>query len=72
MKGCNWMRLREHERLVLGAFKQAITEAGIPEHVDGKCPTPDCNCEDLAGQVEARAIQIVEEKLGHPLPEVTP
>ena len=70
MSDCRWLLERKAERLTIQAFKQAMTEAGIPEHPGGKCPTPDCNCEDLADQVEARAIQIVEEKLGHPLPEV--
>lgn len=68
MKGCSWLRMREHERLVLRAFVQAMTDLGIPEHPDGQCPGPDCDCETKADQVEARAIQIIEDKLGHPLP----
>lgn len=71
MRGCNWLRMREHERLVLGAFRQAMTDLGIPEHPDGQCPRPDCDCESRADEVEARAIQIIEAKIG-PLPEVTP
>jgi hypothetical protein len=70
MNECNWLRHRQRERIVLDAFKQACAEAGIPEHPAGDCPTPGCRCEELGDQVEARAIQIIEAKLG-PLPEVT-
>lgn len=72
MTDCNWMRQRKAERYTITAFKQAMAEAGIPEHPGGKCPTVDCRCLELAGQIEARAIQIIEERLGHPLPEATP
>lgn len=68
MSGCDWMRQREAERLTVGVFKQAMAEFGIHDHLMGKCPSPDCECKVLADQVEARAIQIVEEHLGHPLP----
>lgn len=71
MSGCNWLAQREAERRTIRAFKQAMTDLGIPEHPGGKCPAPDCRCEDLADQVEARAIEIIEAELGHPLPEVT-
>ncbi len=72
MSGCNWLRKREIKARTLRAFKQACQEAGIAEHPGGKCPTAGCNCEDLADQIEARAIAIIEAELGHPLPEVTP
>ena len=67
---CNWLRNRRVEAITLRAFKQACREAGIPEHPGGRCPSPDCRCEELADQVEARAIEIIEKKLG-PVPEVT-
>jgi hypothetical protein len=72
MSDCNWLAERMAERRTLRAFKQACQEAGIPEHPNGECPAPDCNCRDFADQVEARAIEIIEAELGHPLPEATP
>lgn len=68
---CNWLRNRQADAVVLHAFKQASQEAGIPDHPGGQCPSPDCTCRDLADQVEARAVEIIEEKLG-PLPEAAP
>lgn len=67
MNGCRWLAEQEAVALTLRAFKQACDEAGIPEHPGGKCPTPDCNCRDLADQVEARAIEIAEAELGRPI-----
>jgi hypothetical protein len=75
MTGCNWMRQREAERLTIQAFLSAMAEFGIPAHPGGKCPAPDCRCRELADQIEARAIEIAEERLGQPLPplsDVTP
>ena len=48
---------------VADAYLQAMVEFGIPEHPGGQCPAPDCNCEDLIDQVDARALQIVAEDL---------
>ena len=72
MSTCGWLRKREAERLTVRAFHQAMAEFGIPHHPGGECPFPGCQCADLADQVEARAVQIVEAALGRPLPEVTP
>lgn len=60
---CNWMRLRIGERIVIRAFLQAMKEFGVPEHPGGKCPTPDCNCADMADAIEARAAQIADEAM---------
>lgn len=70
MRDCNWMRQRKAERLTIQAFLQAMTEFGIANHQDGQCPAADCRCLELADQIEARAVQIAEEKLGRPLPDV--
>lgn len=72
MRDCNWMRQRKAERLTIRAFLQAMAEAGIPKHPGGQCPSADCRCLELADQIEARAVQIAEEKLGRSLPDVAP
>ena len=48
--------------MTLAAFKQALDEFGIPEHPDGKCPSPGCQCSPLEALVTARA----NELLGFP------
>jgi hypothetical protein len=60
MTGCNWLRRREAETRTLQAFKQAMTDLGLADHPNGQCPYPGCRCEELADQVEARAIEIIE------------
>jgi len=48
-----------YERIVLGAFKLAVREHGIPDHHDGKCPEPGCTCVALGDSVEARATELL-------------
>jgi hypothetical protein len=54
--------------IISRAFLQACDEAGLPPHPGGDCPAGgDCPCEDLAEQIEARTLELVEAELG-PLP----
>lgn len=72
MSGCGWLTRRGTEHMVIHAFQQACGEFGIPGHLNGECPSPDCDCEALGDQVEARAIEIIEQELGRPLPAEVP
>jgi hypothetical protein len=53
--------------IIARAFLQACNEAGLLPHPGGDCPAGDCPCEDLADQIEARMLELVEAELG-PLP----
>jgi hypothetical protein len=69
---CGWMRRRRAEEVVTGAFLEAMREFGIAEHSNGECPAPGCRCDELADQIEARAVEITAAKLGVPVPELGP
>jgi hypothetical protein len=53
-------RLRE----VTAAFGQAMSEFGVPDHADGKCPPGDCPCEALEPLVVARVAMILAAPAG--------
>ena len=43
----------------IAAFKQAMAEFCLPEHPDGRCPSPDCQCSPLEALVTARAYELL-------------
>ena len=47
---------------VIGAFRQAMADLGVPEHPGGKCPSRPCPCSPMATLVELRA----DELMGFP------
>lgn len=54
------------ELVVAGTLAEAMGEFGIPHHDGPYCPTEDCQCAELAGQIEARAVVIAAGELGIP------
>jgi hypothetical protein len=54
-------RATHYERLVLGAFKLAMRQLGIPDHPDGRCPAAECSCAGMADAAEARALQLLTD-----------
>ena len=69
MTDCGWAA-RRAEEVVTTAFLQACREYGIPPHPGGDCPSPDCPCERLGDQIEARAVEIAAAELGVPVPDL--
>jgi len=67
---CAWSRRRRFEEVLVRSFTDACTEAGIAPHIDGKCPTPDCPCEEKADSIEARALELAAQRLGIPVAEL--
>jgi hypothetical protein len=49
---------------VHAAFRQAMSEFGIPEHPDGECPPGDCPCLALEPLVIARVSTILAAPAG--------
>lgn len=43
----------------LAAWKQAMTEFGVPDHVNGKCPALPCPCGAMEKQVTRRAYELL-------------
>ena len=64
MRECSWLTRQRYERAVSQAFLQAFEESGLPDHVNGECPTADCPCESMGDQMEARAIELAAAELG--------
>jgi hypothetical protein len=46
---------------ILGAFKLAMRDLGIPEHPGGKCPAQPCTCAGLSDAIYERAAMLVSD-----------
>jgi len=66
------IELTEHERAlldemprpvrpVIGAFRQAMADLGVPPHPDGQCPPPPRPCREMEAKIEARARQLLDD-----------
>jgi hypothetical protein len=69
---CRWAAKQRAAAAVVRAFGQAMTEAGIPDHVDGECPALPCPCQDegVGERVEQRAAELAAAALGIPADEL--
>ncbi len=52
------------EHVVYDALKQAMIEYGVADHLDGKCPSLDCRCKELADDVDIRTRELAGDALG--------
>jgi hypothetical protein len=53
-------------RPVLGAYRQAMADLGIPPHPQGQCPATPCPCSAAADAIEARARELLDDPDAEP------